>query len=372
MMRTRHKRITAAILLILLGMAVLVISYVRRPIILYEIEYLPSLDGFPTAHSINDLGQVVMSRVILSPAAAIQTQIYIWDSKKVQVDYGPFTKGFVSDLRMNNAGQICGMLGHPNACQQPFFWDPNDGLLTFGALSKKDARGKTDTRIGGMNNTGQVIGYGRAQIGQRISQAFIWDSKTGMIDLGSLGGGGTDPSSINDAGQVVGFSNSVSPTLRRQAFLWDKDGGMSGIEGIGPTSIHINNNGLLVGITFGRHGRVIELVGWRKDTGCKTLATFTGYSGNVKSINDEGQILLVIRRKGFRILNYVFCNRTEYWLWDTRRGKIQLAKQLRRSGGRFRPVDMNNKGWILGCVYDEKTNRPLQWLLLKPIEEKWK
>ena len=353
-------------LLILVGLAVSLVGYVRRPVILYETEYLPSLDGFPTAHSINDLGQVVMSRVILSPTAAIQTQIYIWDSRKAQVDYGPFTKGFVSDLRINNAGQICGMLGHPNAYQQPFFWDPNDGLTTFGK------RNKTGNRITGMNSAGQVIGYDKMQKGHRGQQSFVWDSRTGLIDLGSLGGGGTVACSINDSGQITGVSISNGPTSRKQGFLWDGRGGMSGIDILTATHVHINNNGLVIGAPFRNNSRMIELVSWHEDTDYKTLTTFTGYLGNVQSVNDTGQVLLVIRRKGFQILKCRLFDRSEYWLWDPRRGKLQLAKQVHCAEGYFRTVDINNDGWILGSISDEQTNRPIRWLLLKPIEDMWK
>jgi probable HAF family extracellular repeat protein len=343
-----------------------VVSYVRRPVILYETEYLPSLGGFPTAHSINDLGQVVMSRVILSPTAAIQTQIYIWGPNEAEVELGPFMKGFVSDLRVNDAGQISGMFGHPNTYQQPFFWDPNNGLTRFGQ------RSKMGNRITGMNSAGQVIGYDRKQRGQRDWQSFLWGPGMGMTDLGSLGGGGTVAQSINDKGQIAGLSISISPTHRKQAFLWDKSEGMSGIDGIELSDVHINNNGQVFGAPFIRNRRMIELVSWHKDVGHKTLATFNGFWGDVSSVNDTGQVLLVIRRKGFRVLKYILFDRREYWLWDPQRGKTRLAKQVRCKEGYFRPVDINNNGWILGSISDKHTNRPLRWLLLKPIEEMWK
>lgn len=360
MIGTRHKRIAVVTLLFLIATAV--VSYLRRPIILFEAEYLPSLGGFPTAHSINDIGQVVMSRVI-SSTAGIQTQIYIWDPNEAEVVLGPFMKDFVSDLRVNDSGQISGMLGHPNTYQQPFFWDPNDGLMMFGQ------RSKMGNRITGMNNTGQVIGYDRKQRGQRGWQSFLWEPGVGMIDLGSLGGGGTVAQSINDKGQIVGLSISISPTQKKQAFLWEKSEGMSGIGKIELSDVHINNNGQVFGAPFIRNRNMIELINWRKDAGCKTLATFNGFLGDVSSVNDTGQVLLVIRHKGFRFLKYLLGARWVYWLWDPQHGKIRLAKQVRCKGGYFRPVDINNEGWILGSVSDEHTNRPLRWLLLKPIED---
>ena len=364
MMRTKHKIITVAVLLISIGVAALLTWHVRRPVILYKTEYIPSLGGFPTAHSINDLGQVVLSRGVLSPTGVPQTRLYIWDSNNAQVDFGPLIKGYMRDLRINNTGQICGMFMTLNGYMQPFFWDPNDGLTKFGKLSK------TTTRISGVNNAGQVIGYTSMQQRRSGRQSFIWDSKTGTFDLGSLGGGGTAASSINDSGQVVGVSSN--PTLGRQVFLWDKSRGMSAIDGISTMKVQINNNGLLVYAKSNSSRRITEFVSWNKDTGCKTLATFVGDFGNVTSVNDIEQVLLVVHRSGFQIHKYGFFSRSDYWLWDPQRGKINLSKQVHLAGGSFRPVDINNDGWILGCIYDKKTNRPLRWLLLRPIKDKWK
>ena len=47
-----------------------------------------------------------------------------------------------------------------------------------------------------------------------------------MIDMGSLGGGGTAPYAMNDAGQVVGTSQRAEGEGGVHAFSWTRRGGM--------------------------------------------------------------------------------------------------------------------------------------------------
>jgi probable HAF family extracellular repeat protein len=55
--------------------------------------------------------------------------------------------------------------------------------------------------------------------------AFIWDSTTGMTDIGTLGGATSNALGINDSGQVVGYSY-LADNVTVHAFIWTAAGGM--------------------------------------------------------------------------------------------------------------------------------------------------
>ncbi len=57
------------------------------------------------------------------------------------------------------------------------------------------------------------------------THAFVWQSSTGVIDLGDLPGGQdfSSAKAINNSGQVVGGSNSAAGA---SAFVWDSEQGM--------------------------------------------------------------------------------------------------------------------------------------------------
>src|SRR5690349_2211472 len=55
--------------------------------------------------------------------------------------------------------------------------------------------------------------------------AFIWNSSSGLTDLGTLGGNTSYALGINDSGTVVGYSY-LADNVTRHAFTWTVSGGM--------------------------------------------------------------------------------------------------------------------------------------------------
>jgi probable HAF family extracellular repeat protein len=84
------------------------------------------------------------------------------------------------------------------------------------------------SRANGINATGQVVGFSGLQRDSSESRAFMWSSKTGMIDIGTLGGGYAQANAINDAGYITGASQTrgMGPMALTHAFIYQPVPGM--------------------------------------------------------------------------------------------------------------------------------------------------
>ena len=82
--------------------------------------------------------------------------------------------------------------------------------------------GQVYSRANGINATGQVVGFSGLQRDSSESRAFMWSSQTGMIDIGTLGGGYAQAYAINDAGYVTGASQTqgMGPMATTHAFIY--------------------------------------------------------------------------------------------------------------------------------------------------------
>lgn len=82
--------------------------------------------------------------------------------------------------------------------------------------------GQVYSRANGINAAGQVVGYASQQRDSAQSRAFVWTSRTGMTDIGTLGGAYAQAYAINDAGYVTGASQTqgMGPMVTTHAFLY--------------------------------------------------------------------------------------------------------------------------------------------------------
>ena len=82
--------------------------------------------------------------------------------------------------------------------------------------------GQVYSRANGINAIGQVVGFSGLQRDSTESRAFMWSSQTGMIDIGTLGGGYAQANAINDAGYVTGASQTqgMGPMVITHAFIY--------------------------------------------------------------------------------------------------------------------------------------------------------
>ncbi len=123
--------------------------------------------------------------------------------------------------------------------------------------------------------------------------AFIWNSATGLTDIGTLGGHTSYAFGINDSGQVVGFSY-LADNVSRHAFTWTASGGMvdlGTLPGGAWTEGHqINASGQISGEALDSNGKQVPVF-WSASTGFVSLGESIGDSRNYGlAINDSGAI----------------------------------------------------------------------------------
>ena len=121
----------------------------------------------------------------------------------------------------------------------------------------------------GISARGQVVGYSAAAPGE--PHAFLWEARTGMQDLGTLGGTISIASGINARGQVVGASDTAAGP--DHAFLWEAGTGMQDLGTLGgpySTALGINARGQVVGESATAAGPSHALL-WEARTGMQDI-----------------------------------------------------------------------------------------------------
>jgi len=208
---------------------------------------------------------------------------------------------------VNDAGQVVGISG-----SRAFLWDSSTGMIDLGVLALP---------IGGysvaygINDASQVVGYSGSDEGH----AFYWDLQSGMIDLGAiLGSGDSEARCINNNGQVVGIVY-VHPSC---AFLWDPDNGVINLGTLGGTyssARAINNIGQVVGGS--NSGQGLHAFLWDSINGMRDLGTLGSGESIALGISNHGQ---VVGRSQYEPGN----DNYRAFLWDNNNGMIDLHESF--------------------------------------------
>ena len=104
-----------------------------------------------------------------------------------------------------------------------------------------------------INQKGQIVGTSDNGADDQWSHAFLWQSTTGMVDLGPWGGSNFGTAvAINNQSQVVGWG--FTPDAWWRAFMWQSGTGMTDL-GMLPNAISsrpnaINDQGQIVGVNL--------------------------------------------------------------------------------------------------------------------------
>ena len=128
--------------------------------------------------------------------------------------------------------------------------------------------------------------------------AIRWTRRTGMEDLGTLGGPDSFAFAVNNRGQIGGMSftsfvpnSSGAPTVN--PFLWE-DGKMTDLGGLGGTfgtATLLNNRGDVIGCSNLLGDITTHPFIWTQTKGMRDLGTLGGTYGHPNWINDAGEVV---------------------------------------------------------------------------------
>jgi probable HAF family extracellular repeat protein len=232
---------------------------------------------------------------------------------------------------INDAGQVVGTLQDSNNTRYAFLWES-------GRMRNLRTLSSTYSEARGINNKGQVVGYGHIT-NRGYRHAFLWENGK-MKDLDPLFSDDSYAKAINKKGQVVGWLyTSGCYVFRNRAFLWE-NGKMRGLDflndNLGYASA-INDKGQIVGSLkidsvysqafLGTNGKMTKL---------GTLSD--GYISAGSDINNKGQVV------GWSASWSNGRNYTRAFLWEN--GKMT---DLGTFGGRDSYANaINNRGQVVG------------------------
>jgi probable HAF family extracellular repeat protein len=164
-------------------------------------------------------------------------------------------------------------------------------LGTLGGFSSSSINSEA-TAVSGNGNV--VVGSSLINDPVNItSHAFLWKGGV-MIDLGTLGGGGSHATDVNDAGQiVVGVADTTDG--QGHAFSWKSSTGMVDLGTLGGSSSAawavISNGSVVVGESH-TVSRATHAFRWTKPSGMTDLGTLGGDFARALDVNSKGDMVV--------------------------------------------------------------------------------
>jgi len=222
----------------------------------------------------------------LYPGGFPENHAVLWQQGTI-LDLGTLPDGgYQSEANaVNNSGQVVGTALNTTADansmavgnywyfdvpygyqERAFLWDQEQGMQDLGTLGGADAEALF------INERGQVVGHSytgstASSLCQYplLTDSFIWEKNTGMVDLGTLGGTCTEATDLNQKGQVVGSSN-LAGDQSQHAFLWSHGaihdlGGSLGGSFLG--AYGVNEYGEAAGYAYHPDNTIFHAVLWR-------------------------------------------------------------------------------------------------------------
>ena len=116
---------------------------------------------------------------------------------------------------INDRGHVVGCTSSSEFAQVAYLWDARSGMRLLGTL------GGTYSTAWAVNSLDEVVGTSHVPDGS--PHAFLW-SRGRMLDLGTLGGSYSQAYAINDLGVVTGVYQTTAGESR--AFRWTRARGM--------------------------------------------------------------------------------------------------------------------------------------------------
>ena len=246
---------------------------------------------------------------------------------------------------INNSGVVVGWAALSDESEHAFVWTSKNGMRDIGTLGGPSAI----SAALGINKSGEVVGYSYLTNGED-DRAFVWTTKSGMQDLGTLGGSDSEANGINDAGQVVGCASLARNSLSH-AFLWTSTAGMQDLGTLGGNdscALGINQSGQIVGYSYLADNVTFHAFIWTQADGMKDLGNFDGTNSYAWAINTLGEVA----GNGYTPLN---AQTPVAAMWTTSRALRGLGAG---PGSLARAI--NDSGQIVGS-YSPGINSALLW-----------
>ncbi len=186
--------------------------------------------------AINDRGQVVGDSLKSGVSYSMHHAFLYTGSGPIQ-DLGTLAGSTSHAGGINDSGQVVGyassyIYGTPFSNTRAFLYSGNGPMQDLGALPTGQSSGAT-----GINNLGQIAGWaevnGYADMDYHYghNHAFLYSAGGPMQDLGTLGGLSSCAYGINDSGQVVGYATNAAGYSH--AFLFTGSGPMQDLGTLG-------------------------------------------------------------------------------------------------------------------------------------------
>jgi probable HAF family extracellular repeat protein len=186
-------------------------------------------------------------------------------------------------------GIVVGNATPNSTTNHPFEYQGNGPMQDLGLLNTVNGVVGVATSV---NSKGEVAGWSDAPGASRPTHAFLYTSGTGLIDLGTLGGVGSEALGINESGNVAGAFLTTSGVSH--GAMWTYSGGTVAAIDLGPQFVPtcINNTGLMGGILPIANGNPLAEV-YNISTGSLTvIPTLSGGTWNqVNAINESGLVV---------------------------------------------------------------------------------
>lgn len=182
--------------------------------------------------------------VLLLPALSVGIgrveMVHVEEPGYTIVNLGEQVTGGSVAIDVNNRGQVVAESTDNLGYMQAYLWDN-------GEVTSLTPEGMARSRVGGINNVGQIAGVVISDTEGTSFHPVIWWNDE-IIELEMLAGQTGSASDINDAGLAVGLSTTVYPNFNPTAVWWE-NGTIFELEDTGHNgrALGVNESGQIVG-----------------------------------------------------------------------------------------------------------------------------